>query len=409
MKILVLTMWYPYPANPMLGTFVEEQVQALARLGHEMRVVQPIPFAPLPVSMLSRRYRLIAATPPVESRRGISVHHPRYLALPAHTMYHQVGTWMYQGIRRTLRAIRTEWRFELIHAHETYPTGHAANLYRDLDAAEVRVVQTIHGTSVRDAPTYNRRCFERVGASLAGANARCFVSVEGRELASRLYGTWLEESSDYVTNGVSPERFALTSADRRVVEGLARQYPSSQATNVLFVGNVLPAKGVRELLEATRQLLLHDGRNIRLLLVGPNYMETEIQRFVTRAGITQAVEVVGAVPPASVKHWLSLSDIFVLPSHFEGVPTVLFEALYLRKPSIFTRVGGIPHVITESEALLIEPRSVEEIRGAIKTLIDDPSLRARLGATGHELVAREYTWHRNAERMTDIYARALAV
>ena len=408
MKILVLTMWYPYDENPLLGTFVEEQVRAIAALGQEIRVVQPLPSAPFPLSRFSRRYRLIAGAPATESRHGIPVYHPRYLTLPRHICYEQAGRWMYLGARRTLDAIRHAWHFDVIHAHETFPPGFVANRYRDDDAPNVRVVQTIHGTSIRDAPTYNRRCFDRVGESLRKADARCFVSAEGRMRAGTLYGRWASESSDYVTNGVNPEKFALAPADRGAVEDLARRYPRAEALNLLFVGNLLPAKGVLELLEATRRLLASDGPRVRLLLVGPNYMQKEIRRFVDGAGIADSVEVVGPVPHSSVKHWMSFCDIFILPSHFEGVPTVLFEALYLGKPSVFTRVGGIPNVITESEAMLIEPRSVDTIVKAVSVLLADPDLRARLASNGQRLIAREYTWQRNAQRMVQVYERVLA-
>jgi glycosyltransferase involved in cell wall biosynthesis len=105
---------------------------------------------------------------------------------------------------------------------------------------------------------------------------------------------------------------------------------------------------------------------------------------------------------------MSFASAFVLPSHSEGTPTVLFEALFVGAPSIFTRVGGVGDIVTDGqEALVIPPRSVPAIEQAISTLRNDPKLCQQLSARGHELIRRKFTWALNAQAHVVIYRRLL--
>src|SRR5690606_14043181 len=105
---------------------------------------------------------------------------------------------------------------------------------------------------------------------------------------------------------------------------------------------------------------------------------------------------------------MHFADAFILPSHSEGLPTVLFESLFSATPSIFTRVGGIADVVDDGEhALLIEPGSTDAICGAIERLMRDEALRERLSRQGHALIREHYTWRLNAERHVTLYTSLL--
>jgi glycosyltransferase involved in cell wall biosynthesis len=102
---------------------------------------------------------------------------------------------------------------------------------------------------------------------------------------------------------------------------------------------------------------------------------------------------------------MHFADAFILPSHSEGLPTVLFESLYSATPSIFTRVGGIADVVEDGQhALLIEPGSTDAICTAIERLMQDGDLCERLSQQGHALIRDHYTWQLNAQRHTVLYA-----
>lgn len=404
MKVLFLSMWYPNPQNPVSGTFVHEQAEALRREGVDVRVVQPLPKAPFPVTLFKKSYRDLAAVPDEENCAGHPVYHPRYLTLPDHRLYERVGDWMYESIRSQMKAIYKVWPFEIIHAHATYPCGYAANRCRDELFPDVKVMHTIHRTCIIDAPNYNRACFEKVRVSLEGANVNAFVSREGMRLGLEYTGGRIADRSQYITNGVNTETFALNDAELQAVETLKAEH--ADTWNLVFVGYLKEVKGIKELLTATKNLLAQGKKNLRLFLVGDNQLGTYVQDYLVANGMENAVVLVGAVSHQRVKIWMRFASAFILPSHSEGTPTVLFEALFVGAPSIFSQVGGVGDIVTDGqEALLIPPRSVAAIETAVSKLMDDAALCQKLATRGRELITSQYTWALNAQKHVHVYSR----
>jgi glycosyltransferase involved in cell wall biosynthesis len=120
--------------------------------------------------------------------------------------------------------------------------------------------------------------------------------------------------------------------------------------------------------------------------------------------VEDRVVLAGPVDHDEVKVWMGAADVFVLPSHSEGVATVLFEALYAGLPCVFTRVGGTEDVVADEEtALLVPPGSVESLVAALRRLIRDSALRDKLSRNGNSLVREDYTWDVNARRNLDLF------
>jgi teichuronic acid biosynthesis glycosyltransferase TuaC len=407
MRVLFLTLWYPNDENPILGTFVHEQADALRQCGVELKIVQPIPRTPFPTTLIEQRYRRLSRIPTAEIYKGFEVSHPRYLTLPRHVLFEHVGAWLYGGVRERLSKIASQWPFDIIHAHTTYPCGYAANLLRERDLPGVKVVHTIHRTDIIDAPRYSDRCRQKVRQALQGADRNIFVSRETQGLAADIAGQAIDLKSDYITNGVTPANFDLDESDRAEVARMRIQY--SNTWNLVFVGYLSERKGVRELLAAVKRLVDVGRRQLRLFLVGRNEFGSYVQDFVREARMGHVVNVPGPVLHERVKIWMHFADGFILPSHSEGLPTVLFEALYARAPSIFTRVGGVEDIVTDGrEALLISPHSTHAIEQAITHLMDNPAASRAMGERGHRLVCADFTWAHNARRHVELYGRLVA-
>ena len=406
MRVLTLTMWYPNPHNPVSGTFVHEQVTALRHEGVDVRVMQPLPMAPFPFTLLKKSYGKLALVPEVELCNGHPVYHPRYLTLPGHRLFEHVGDWMFKAVRSQMQAIYREWPFDVIHAHATYPCGHAANRCRDELFPGVKVMHTIHRTCIIDAPNYNRACFEKVRLSLEGADVNVFVSGEGMQLGLNYSQGRIASTSHYITNGVNTDNFSLDEQELQEVQKLKAAY--ADTWNLVFVGYLKEVKGIKELLQATKNLLAQGRTNLRVFLVGGNELGSYVQDYLVANGMENAVVQVGMVPHERVKIWMRFASAFILPSHSEGTPTVLFEALYVGTPSVFSKVGGVGDIVTDGqEALLIPPKSVPAIEKALVTLMDDPQLCQRLAACGHELIKSQFTWTLNAKRHVQVYRMLL--
>lgn len=408
MKVLFLSLWYPNAQNPISGTFVFEQAEALRAQGVDVRVVQPLPKTPFPINLLSPKYCALASIAGEDVHAGKPVYHPRYLTLPAHLLFERVGDWMFNAICEPIKALRNEWHFDIIHAHATYPCGHAANRCRDELFPDVKVVHSIHRTCIIDAPHYNDACFEKVRTSLEGSDFNVFVSGEGLSLGLEYTQGRIADHSRYITNGVNPEKFSLDAAALREVEALKRRNPDTW--NLVFVAYLKEVKGVKELLHAIKNLVQQGHRHLRLFLVGDNQLGTYVSDFLVRHQLQDSVVLAGAVPHDKVKVWMRFADAFILPSHSEGTPTVLFEALFVGAPSIFTRVGGVGDIVTDGvHALVIPPRSVPDIERAITRLMENRDLCERLSRKGHELIAQRFTWRLNAQAIAALYREKLGV
>lgn len=402
MKVLILTIWYPNAENPILGTFVHEQAVALRAAGVDIQVVQPVPSSPFPISLFKESYRKLAKMPAKEDYEGFTIYHPRYITLPRHFLFERVGDWMFRAIRPLVKRIYEDWPFDIIHAHTTYPCGYAANLLRDHDFPSVKVVHTIHRTCIIDAPNYNSRCCEKVRVALEGADRDVFVSLEGKGLALKYTEGRCERKAEYITNGVDTMKFQLDDAAKLQVAELKARHRSTW--NLVFVGYLSERKGIKELLPAVANLVASGKSNLHLFLVGRNDLGSYIEDFIASHGLSDNVTLVGPVLHDRVKVWMSFADAFILPSHSEGLPTVLFESLYAGAPSIFTRVGGVGDIVENGrEAILIEPKSIAAIEEAIMRLMDSPELCSEMSRRGHQLISERFTWEINARRHLELY------
>jgi glycosyltransferase involved in cell wall biosynthesis len=104
------------------------------------------------------------------------------------------------------------------------------------------------------------------------------------------------------------------------------------------------------------------------------------------SGYGDRVRLVGPQPLASVPRWLAACDVLVLPSHAEGTPNVILEALACGRRVVATAVGGIPDLVTRGElGELVPPRDPGALGTAIAHALEapyDPAQVARLGARG---------------------------
>lgn len=113
---------------------------------------------------------------------------------------------------------------------------------------------------------------------------------------------------------------------------------------------------------------------------------------------------------ASVKELYQAFDVFVLSSLREGLPNVLLEAMALEVSVLATRIAGVPRLIdNESNGLLIEPGSVDELTLALERLLRNGELRQRLAHAGRETIAARYSFAVRMQRIQAIYDELLGL
>src|SRR5690606_14697264 len=129
----------------------------------------------------------------------------------------------------------------------------------------------------------------------------------------------------------------------------------ADARLIVYVGRLVEAKGLRELLAAFGRLS-QDDATLRLALVGDGVMREELEALVRVAGLHERIVLTGGMEPDDVARWLGAADLLSLPSWSEGYPNVVVEALACGCPVVATDVGGTREIIGQDNGLLIPAR-----------------------------------------------------
>ena len=102
--------------------------------------------------------------------------------------------------------------------------------------------------------------------------------------------------------------------------------------------------------------------------------------------------------------WLSAADCLVIPSHMEGFPTILPEAMLCRVPVVATAVGGVPEVVNHgTTGFLVEPGNVSELARAMADALSDSGLAAAVVGQAESFARENLTWQANARRVVSVY------
>ena len=179
---------------------------------------------------------------------------------------------------------------------------------------------------------------------------------------------------------------------------------------IAFVGTVCERKGLVDLRDALVHLGREAGPAFRLEIVGDGAQEgpeafDRVRGAYARADLPGVV-FHGALDRAGVDEVLARAAIFCLPSHWEGLPLSLLEAMAAATAPVATRVGEIPWMLDEGRAgLVVEPRDVDALASALGELVRSADRRAELGAAARRRVEEHYAERTCFEAIAALYRR----
>ena len=172
---------------------------------------------------------------------------------------------------------------------------------------------------------------------------------------------------------------------------------------ILFLGNLSQRKGVWELIEA----MLNVPLSARLALVGgedDKGIGEAISKKLVELKLTERVSIEGPTYGDAKHDWLKNADIFVLPSHAEGLPIALLEAMGAGLPSVVTAVGAMPSVIDDGvQGKMVNPGDATGLAESLTLLINDAELRHEMGEAGRARCRERYGVERSAENYIRLY------
>jgi glycosyltransferase involved in cell wall biosynthesis len=172
---------------------------------------------------------------------------------------------------------------------------------------------------------------------------------------------------------------------------------------VAFAGRCSEAKGVFDLLEAASALRARHPQ-LCLELAGDGDLAA-VQRRAHELGIGDKVSLLGWIGGRRKENLFARASIFVLPSHAEGMPVSLLEAMAAGCAVIVSAVGGVPDVIVDGfNGLLVPAGDTRALGEAIERLIADPALAAQMGRAARATIASRFTPERSLARLEQVYA-----
>jgi glycosyltransferase involved in cell wall biosynthesis len=234
-----------------------------------------------------------------------------------------------------------------------------------------------------------RFCHKAVGVStpVAESMRRIFVP------ASRI---------EVISNGIDCSRFHRCEPDMKLRAALGIR---PDVRIIGSVGRLDTVKGNELLLDAAR-MMAHRATNTAYLIVGEGVERLNLEERARKLGLSDQVFFAGY--QSDVRPYLSLLDIFVLPSRREGTPMALLEAMAMGKVVVATRVGGVPDIVTSGvNGVVLVHRTASALSEALLRLLSDASMCERFANAARAHVEDRFSARRMAERYEAVYRACL--
>lgn len=297
-----------------------------------------------------------------------------------------------RGVPALVRELRAE-RPAVFHAHLSWPL---AAKYALAAAVLARVPAVI--ATVQLFPQFRIDRSNLLQERVLARGIDRYVAVS-HDVARRLHDTlgWPAHKIEVIHNAVRPDRF------RRPVDFRLRDELAGGADRpvLLAVARLDVQKGLDVLLSAAAGL-----SDARVVVAGEGSERIELERQAAALGLGERVLFLGY--RTDIPALLAASDVFVLPSRFEGSSLAVLEAMAAGKAVVSSSIGGTNELIVSGESgVLVPPDDIEALSCALRGLLDDGELRARLGAAASARVDRLFTASAMALRVTAVYEDVL--
>ena len=287
--------------------------------------------------------------------------------------------------------------FRIVHTHKYKDTILAA------PAAKLcgirHVVRTVHGLRepFEGLQALKMSCYETIERTVHRSCVDVVIAVSS-QIEAKYKAEGEVSRVACIRNGIDLEGKSTQTDRWRTRKELS---VDSETCLIGTLGRLTPVKGIPYLLQAAR-ILLRQGTNIKVLVVGDGSIRQDLFMQTRDLGISDNVVFVGHREDTDVL--LQAMDIFVLPSLSEGIPMALLEAMAASRPIVASRVGGIPEIIEDgAEGFLVEPMDVNNLAERCRRLLESPDIARKMGEQGRKRVEREFSATAMADRVISVY------
>jgi glycosyltransferase involved in cell wall biosynthesis len=393
MKILEITHLYPVYYDLFAGIAIHKQIKTLKSKGCEVLVISPIPWTPFPIKYMSNKWKKYSKIPCYNTIEGIKVFHPRYLSFPKAYFLASSGIHMHYSIKKLVEKLWHVFPFDLIHAHMVLPDGYAGMLL-SMDYNKPLIV-TIRGMDIDYNAKNNLRCFKSMIRVFNKASQIISPSIQ---LSNKLKYNFNIIPIN-INNGIDP---------KEIYCGKSKLYQKYRNCRILLsVSRLLKSKGIDYNLYAIKKLITKFKR-IVYLIVGDGSQCKYLKNLVRDLDLIKNVEFIGHLSHEKVMEYMSICEIFSMPSWQETFGLVYAEAMAHGKPIVGCEGQGVDGIVKNGETgMLAKPKDVDSLVEALNYLLSNPNKAKSMGERARKLVLENYTWEKNAEKTINIYKEAI--
>lgn len=372
MNIYIISRGYPSVKYPMNGIFEFDQAKALAQSGHD------VVFCVIDLRSI-RRWRKWG----LESfeKDGIPI---RAINIPIGAVAKNILVNVGKIAAKILfkKTIKEFGRPDIIHAHFAEPASYIADI---ANFNRIPFVMTEH-SSATETNYKDKKLKKYICDIYSKTNKLIAVSPALQQIIKDKYGF----DSVYIPNVVDTKLFA----------GYQIAKENNSHFNFISVGNLIPRKRI-DLVVSAFAGAFKNNENVHLTIIGEGPERSKIESIIKSNNLENKVKMLGLQTREVIAKEIQYSDCFVLPSQHETFGVVYIEAMASGLPIIATKCGGPEHFINESNGMLVDIDSLEQLKNAmlyIKNNIEKFSNKEIVA-----FVKEEFSPYALSSKLTDIY------
>jgi len=393
MKVLEISHMYPLFYDLNNGIAIHKQIKILKDKRCEISVISPIPWSPFPIKYMSNKWNLYSKIPKYKVMEDVEVYHPRYLTFPKSYLLASSGIRMYQGIKKLVEKLCHKFPFDIIHTHMALPDGYAGMLLsKDYNKP---LIITFQATDLDITAKHDNNCLQSLKKVFMTADK--IISPSPR-LNKQLFDKF-KIKSNTIGYGIDPKNIFIGDSNIK--------FKYKDNFILLSVSRLIKTKGIVLNIYALKELVKRYKR-IVYLIVGDGPQRQYLKDLVLNLGLEKNVEFIGQLPNRNVMEYMSICDLFTLPSWQETLGLVYLEVMAHGKPVIGVRGQGIDGIVEHKRnGMLVEPKDIDSLVEGIEYLTNHPQEARKMGERAKELVLENYTWEQNAEKTLKVYQEVL--
>ena len=264
-------------------------------------------------------------------------------------------------------------------------------------SGKVCMIRTVHNVfTYSGLLRITRKTQRKIAKDILGV---LFVSIG--QSVSGVERNYFNNQTIMIPNWVDDQKF-LPLQDKMEKQVLRKKHHLCESDIIITsVGSLTAVKNHRDVITALDKINGKLG-NIKYLVLGDGPLKQELQEYTIKLDLTEKVKFFGQAE--NVRELLVISDIFVMPSLFEGLGNSLLEAMYCGLPSIVYNVYGLRDLVIHCKnGLIVQDNNSKSLAKALKMLAKDEALRTKLGAAARNHAIETHNMEKSLDKLISLY------